>query len=60
MLRRLAVLVLFSLAGSVAGVEASWHGLHYPDCSVGLAGTATASIRGSCWLLVAMRVIRLP
>lgn len=35
MLRRLAVLVLFSLfslAGSVAGVEASWYGLHYsPD-----------------------------
>src|SRR6266568_1823877 len=29
MLRRLAVLVLFSLAGSVAGVEASWYGLHY-------------------------------
>ena len=32
MLRRLAVLLLFSLAGSVAGVEASWYGLHYyPD-----------------------------
>jgi hypothetical protein len=32
MLRRLAVLVLFSLAGSVAGVEVSWYGLHYyPD-----------------------------
>src|SRR5713226_6861167 len=32
MLRRLTVLLLFSLAGSVAGVEASWYGLHYyPD-----------------------------
>ena len=32
MLRRLAVLVLFSLAGLVAGVEASWYGGHYqPD-----------------------------
>ncbi len=32
MLRRLAILVLLSLAGSVAGVEASWYGLHYhPD-----------------------------
>jgi hypothetical protein len=31
-LRRLAVLVLFSLAGLVAGVEASWYGGHYyPD-----------------------------
>jgi hypothetical protein len=31
-LRRLAVLVLFCLAGLVAGVEASWYGQHYhPD-----------------------------
>jgi hypothetical protein len=32
MLRRLAVLVLFSLAGSIAGAWASWYGLqHSPD-----------------------------
>ncbi len=37
MLRRFAVLVLFSLAGSVAGAEASWYGLHYYPRLVRLA-----------------------
>ena len=57
MLRRLAVLLLFSLAGSVAGVEASWY---TPIGSVGLAGTATTSMRRLCWLPVAIRVTWLP
>jgi len=37
-LRKLAVLVLFSLMGLVAGVEASWYGQHYHPGWFGLLG----------------------
>ena len=38
MLRKLAVLVLFSLVGAAAGVEASWYGQHYHPGWFGLLG----------------------
>lgn len=38
MLKKLAVLVLFSLVGLVAGVEASWYGQHYHPGWFGLLG----------------------
>jgi hypothetical protein len=37
-LRRLVVLVLFCLAGLVAGIEASWYGQHYHPDWFGLLG----------------------
>lgn len=38
MVRKLAILVLFSLVGVVAGVEASWYGQHYHPGWFGLLG----------------------